>query len=301
MRILLIGGSGFLSGTVARSALAAGHDVWAVTRGQRALPAGVHGLIADRHDSAALSRVVRAVGIAFDLAVDCIGYKVEDMRQDIALLPGLARHFVFISTDFVFDPRHRLFPQTVEHRAFLQDDSYGAHKRRCEEALLAADCGALTWTILRPCHIYGPGSLLGCLPRHGRDPELLARLRRGESLQLVGGGHYLQQPVFAADLARLVLACPAAAHAHGRIFHTAGSDIVESVRYYEIIADLLGVPLRVEELPVDAYRAAHPEHASFLCHRIYDMRPLADAGLPVPGTRLVDGLREHVRSLTSDR
>ena len=32
---------------------------------------------------------------------------------------------------------------------------------------------AMQWTILRPCHIYGPGSQLGCLPLHGRDPKLI--------------------------------------------------------------------------------------------------------------------------------
>ena len=297
MRILLIGGSGFLSGTVGRLAVAAGHEVWAVTRGQRPLPDGVRGLVADRHDSVALAQAVRRPGVRFDLAVDCIGYKADDLRQDVELLPEVARHFVFISTDFVFEPRQRVFPQSVDHRQFLRDDSYGAHKRRCEEVLLTTDLAPLTWTILRPCHIYGPGSQLGCLPRHGRDPELLARLRRGEPLQLVGAGHFLQQPVYAEDLARLVLACPGAPAAHGRIFHTAGADIVESVRYYEIIAEAVGARLHVEELPVEAYRAAHPEHASFLCHRIYDLHPLAEAGLPVPDTRLRDGLLQQVLSL----
>lgn len=45
MKILTLGGSGFVSGTLARLALAQGHQVWTVTRGQRPLPAGVKGLI----------------------------------------------------------------------------------------------------------------------------------------------------------------------------------------------------------------------------------------------------------------
>ena len=48
MKILILGGSGFVSGTLARLALARGHQVWAVTRGQRALPQGVTGLAVGR-------------------------------------------------------------------------------------------------------------------------------------------------------------------------------------------------------------------------------------------------------------
>ena len=51
MKILIIGGSGHVSGAVARTALAGGHTVWTVTRGNRPLPEGVTSLIADRPPS----------------------------------------------------------------------------------------------------------------------------------------------------------------------------------------------------------------------------------------------------------
>jgi hypothetical protein len=76
----------------------------------------------------------------------------------------------------------------------------------------------MQWTVLRPCHIYGPGSLLGCLPLHGRDADLLDKMKAGHSLQLVGGGHFLQQPIFAADLAELTLSCYGQASSYGQIF-----------------------------------------------------------------------------------
>ena len=72
-------------------------------------------------------------------------------------------------------------------------------------ALQEADTGKMGWTILRPCHIYGPGSQLGCLPEHGRDPQLINRLRMGEVLRLVGGGHFLQQPILARDLSETII------------------------------------------------------------------------------------------------
>ncbi|MCC6444540.1 MAG: NAD-dependent epimerase/dehydratase family protein [Armatimonadetes bacterium] len=296
LNILILGGSGFVSGTLARLAVSRGHRVWAVTRGQRPLPEGVIGLVADRKDTPALESAIRAPGVRWNLVADCIAYEEGDIRQNIALFRERADQMVFISTDFVFDPQRRRFPQPEESDHYLSD-GYGGLKRRAELALMAEDTGAMKWTILRPCHIYGPGSELGCLPFHGRDPQIISRLRAGETLRLAGGGHFLQQPIFARDLAETILSAAGNAAACGRIFQAAGPDIVESRDYYRIIADALGVDLKIEEVPVDRCRAEHPETASFLCHRIYDLSRLAACGLSVPSTPIRDGLCQHLESL----
>lgn len=283
MNLLIIGGSGFVSGTLAREAVAFGHQVWAVTRGQRATVAGVTPLKADRHDAAAFSAALGK--LEWDLVVDCIGFKAEDARQDIEVFRSRTRQLVFISTDFVFEPTRRKFPQP-EETDFYSSLPYGAGKRACELELLQSD---MAWTVLRPCHIYGPGSLLGCLPEHGRDPKLLETLRAGKPLRLVGGGYFLQQPIFARDLAKLILSVAGNDSARRQIFNSAGPDIIESREYYRIIAEVLGVELKIEQLPVG-------ESSPFLCHRIYDLGKLRAAGLAVPATRITDGLREHVLS-----
>ncbi|MGI5817868.1 MAG: NAD-dependent epimerase/dehydratase family protein [Armatimonadota bacterium] len=296
LNILIIGGSGFVSGTLARVARDAGNRVWTITRGEKPIPEGVHSLIADRKDHAAFAAAIEGAGAHWDLAVDCIGYQPEDARQDVEVLSPRVSHLVFISTDFVFDPRKRAFPQPCSNPHFLTGEGYGPGKRACEEVLLASDT-QMRWTVLRPCHIYGPGSQLGCLPEHGRDAKLIERMRAGEPLRLVGGGHFLQQPIFARDLAELALSARWSELAHRGIYCAAGPDIIESVRYYEIIADILEVKLRVEEVPVAETRERHPEWASFLCHRIYDLTPLRLAGLKVPNTPIGEGLTEHVVSL----
>jgi nucleoside-diphosphate-sugar epimerase len=295
-KILILGGSGFVSGTLARLAAQRGDRVWAVTRGRRPLPAGVTALIADRKDTRAFAQAVAAAGTDWDMVVDCIGYEPEDARQDVAVFRSLTRHLVFISTDFVYDPAHRRFPQNEDTEHYLSD-GYSGKKRQCELELMRGDCGDMAWTILRPCHIYGPGSLLGCLPLHARDAQLLARLQKGEPLQLVGGGRFLQQPILASDLAETILNLRGNAAANGQVFCVAGPDVVESRQYYQIIANHLNTPLRVIEAPVSVYQTERPEHASFLCHRFYDLSKLAAAGTHVPATPLAEGLRQHIASL----
>jgi len=232
MNILVIGGSGHVSGAVARAGLAGGHAVWAVTRGNRPLPEGVKSLVADRHDDDAVEAAVTSEGIEWDLVVDCICFDVPDIRQDINLFCGRAAQFVFISTDFVYSPFRRDFPQPEETENFVTPEEnlppYGWNKRRCELELIDGDTRGLSWTILRPCHIYGPTSELGCFPLHGRDPELIKSLRAGAPIKLVGGGHFLQQPILADDLAQTILSTAGNSSSSHRAFNTAGPDIVES-------------------------------------------------------------------------
>lgn len=300
--ILLIGGSGFVSGTIARRAVARGDEVWAVSRGRRAMPDGVIPIIADRNDRDRFSVEISALDRHWDLVVDCIAFEPEDAQQDIDLFRDRAGHLVFISSDFVFDPAHRRFPQTEETDFYLSGD-YGGRKRLCETALIDGDTGDMAWSAVRPCHIYGAGSRLGCFPRHVRDEDIIDRIRAGRPLDLLGGGCFLQQPVHVGDLADLILAMPGNAETDGEIYLAAGPDTIESREYYFIIADILGVDRpEVNEIPVneflknDPHRA--PMYAPFCCHRIYDLEKLRSAGLPVPTTDLRMGLAEHVGSLT---
>ncbi|MFC1525653.1 NAD-dependent epimerase/dehydratase family protein [Candidatus Latescibacterota bacterium] len=301
MKVLILGGSGHVSGAVARAALSQGHEVWALTRGQRPLADGIHSLVADRHDLAVTEAAVTAQDLVWDLVVDCICYDVADMQQDLDLFPQRARQLALVSTDFVYDPAHRTFPQPEEATHWASGPegslSYGQKKRQCELELSGADTGDMGWTVVRPCHIYGPTSQLGCLPLHGRDPELLAKMRAGEALRLVGGGHFLQQPILADDLALVLLSVGGNEAATGKIFNAAGPDTIESWFYYQIIADVLGVELSVEEVPVREHLEAHPEAAPFLCHRVCDLSRLEAADLHRPSTPVEEGLRLHVEGL----
>ena len=298
LEILVIGGSGFLSGTLADLAVQQGHAVTVVTRGQRALPNGVSGIAVDRHDHSAFKEAVTGAGKHWDLVVDCIAYDPADARQDIDVFPGLADHLVFVSTDFVFDPAHRIFPQPEVTDHYIPGENYGSKKRLCELEFLNGNTGDMVWSVVRPCHIYGPGSQLGCLPEHGRDPELISKIKAGTPLKLVGGGHFLQQPILAGDLSDLILSLPGNEKTYGEIFCTAGPDIIESREYYNIIADVLGADHpEIIEIPVSQFLLENPQSCSFVCHRIYSQAKLEATGARVPATPIHEGLRQHTESL----
>lgn len=295
-RLLILGGSGFLSGTLARTALDQGWAVTVVTRGQRPVPHGTVAVKADRQDRSGFAKTLAAVGGAWDLVVDAIPFTPGDAEQDVEVFAGRVGRLVFVSTDFVYDPGRRTIPQP-EKAASYAAGGYGGLKRAAETILEQTATDKLPWTVLRPGHIYGPGSHMGCLPLQSRNPQLIDDILARRPLRLVGGGLFLQQPVFAPDLAETILDTVRHPRTVGGIFNVAGPDRVESREYYRVLGTLLGRDVSIEEVPVAEFLASHPEKAPFCCDRVYDLSALRAAGPAVPATPLSIGLQQQLEAM----
>jgi len=293
MRILILGGSGGLSGRVAELALAQGHAVWTLTRGVRPLPEGVHALRADRNDDAAVRAALEGAQTCWDACIDCTGRTPESARQDVHIVSRYTKRFVVVSTDSVYDPFHKTVPQDESNEHYLTDGGYGATKRLMEEVFIREGEG-LTWTIFRPGHIFGEGFQLGCYPEHSRQPELLALIRAGEPLRLVGGGRFLIHPIYVDDLALALLDCIDKPAAMGQVFCIGGPDVVSNAAYFALLGRLVGCEVTVEEIPLAGYLEAHPQYSGHLCQRCYDLTKLRNAGVRMPDTTLEEGLRRQI-------
>ncbi|HSV27179.1 MAG TPA: NAD-dependent epimerase/dehydratase family protein [Sedimentisphaerales bacterium] len=294
--ILVIGGNGFVGTAVTEIAIDRGDKVWFVTRGQ-SVPDGATAIDVDRRKAPDdFKKQIKACKTEWDLVVDITGRTQEDVEQDIGVFKDKAAHLVFLSSEMVYDPRKRCYPQKEDTDNYWDEQS-GLRMRECELRLIEGDTGDMRWTIFRPTHIYGPGSHLGCLPLENRKPDILAKMRRGERLKLVGGGHFLIQPLFCRDFADLILSVIGKKKAHEQIFAAAGPELIEARTYYLTIADILGMRMRIEEYPIFKYRKDHPENIPFLCHRYYDLSKLAASGLKMPSTPLREGLAIHVASI----
>lgn len=296
-KILILGGSGGLSGCLARLVKERGFEVWTVTRGQRPLPSGVHAICADREREEELAEKLRSLDITWDAAFDCICMNARHGAWDMEVLPQFTKRLVVVSTDSVYDTFHKEVPQPEETAWYVEDDSYAGNKRKMEKVFLRhlqeKKC-ELKWTIFRPGHIYGPGFLLGCFPEHSRQADLAEYIRNGGSVRLVGGGKLRTQPVYVQDLAESMLDCVEKEKTYGQIFNIGGPEAVENRYYYEIIGQLAGRPVTVEAIPEEGYLERHPEYTGHLCQRVYTMEKLRNAGVKIPSTSLEEGLRRSI-------
>ena len=176
MRILVLGGTAFLSAEIARQALDAGHQVTCLARGTAAAPpAGARWLQADR--SLGMAAYAEAADDAgWDAVVDVSRDPVQ-ARGALEALAGSARHWTFISSCSVYADHSvpgaaedaELLPPLAAG-AGLTMDNYGEAKSAIEHWTreLAGDKAH----ICRAGLIGGPGD---SSDRYGYWPARFAR------------------------------------------------------------------------------------------------------------------------------
>lgn len=164
MRILVLGGTAWLGGQVARTAHAAGHHVTCLARGQAgSAPDGVAFVAADRDRDDALEPLFDN---RWDLTVD-VSRHPGHVRRAVAALADRCMHFVFVSTGNVYadhstpgaDEAAELLPR-LDADLMESMETYGEAKVACEQFVLDA-FGADRTLIARSGLIGGPGDWSG--------------------------------------------------------------------------------------------------------------------------------------------
>jgi nucleoside-diphosphate-sugar epimerase len=162
MQLLILGGTGWLGGHVAASAVAAGIAVTCLARHAPA-PAGATLVVADRDDDDALAPLAAR---HWDAVVD-VATQPGHVRRAARDLATAADHYVYVSSVSAYashaavgadetDPV--VEPLAADVMASLED--YGAAKAACERAVLSA-FGEDRSAIVRPGLIGGPGDRTG--------------------------------------------------------------------------------------------------------------------------------------------
>jgi nucleoside-diphosphate-sugar epimerase len=258
MKILFIGGTGFISTSVSRLAVAKGFQLFLLNRGLRKaeLP-GVRQLTADAHQP---DQVRAALGkLEFDAVVDWIAYKPEDIERDLALYRGRARQFIFISSASAYQkpPGHHVIRESTPlHNPFWQ---YSRDKIACEERLTRA------WreegfpaTIVRPSLTYGDANMPIALGGWGCY-TLADRLKKGRPIIVHGDGSSLWVVTHAEDFARGFCGLLGNRQAVGDVFHITSDEVLTWNQIYDTIADALGVKANMVHIPSDFIVRAAPE------------------------------------------
>jgi 2'-hydroxyisoflavone reductase len=160
MRILILGGTAFLSAATARQALQLGHQVTCLARGQGSRPPeGAEWVRADRDDGQEAYEQVADTD--WDAVID-VARQPGHVRSALSALADRTRHWTFVSSCSVYSddatagqdesgPVHEPF----EDDHYTDEADYGPAKVGCENACLAAVGDRLH--ISRAGLIGGPG------------------------------------------------------------------------------------------------------------------------------------------------
>jgi nucleoside-diphosphate-sugar epimerase len=191
MIIALTGGTGFVGSHLVEAALAAGHQLRALTRRDQPPRDGVTWVSGDLESRAALEALVNGADAVIHVAgvisaPNAAAFEQGNVAGTLAMLAaataGGVRRFVHVSSLAAREPKLSL---------------YGASKARAEELVYGS---GLDWAIVRPPAVYGPGDR--------ETLELFRMARLGLMLMPPKGRVSL---IHVDDLARLLLALAAPA------------------------------------------------------------------------------------------
>lgn len=186
MKLAITGSTGFVGSHLLDAALAAGHELIALTRREQPAREGVTWVAGDLHDRGALERLVDDAEAVIHVAGvigarDAAAFEKGNVEGTLAMLAaataGGVRRFVHVSSLAAREPRLSL---------------YGASKARAEELVHSS---GLDWAIVRPPAVYGPG-----------DRETLELFRMAKLGVMLMPPKGRVSVIHVDDLARLLLA-----------------------------------------------------------------------------------------------
>ncbi|HEY3557342.1 MAG TPA: NAD-dependent epimerase/dehydratase family protein [Kribbella sp.] len=285
MRILVLGGNGFVGRAVVDDALAQGAEVASFSRGVSGtpLPAGVTQLVGDREagDYSALRTS------EWDAVVDLSGFRTRDVDQAMDALGDRLGRYVFVSSHAVYV---RDLPagtdETAPRREPLRDadvltnDTYGPCKVACEDDVVERYGDRAT--IVRPGRVTGPGDSSGTalywIRRGARGGRVALPTKPEAPLQLVDS----------RDVARLITRL--IADDRSGAYNAVGPDstIAELIR---TAADLSGSSVDIVPIPFDAVPSRFPlmDPESEWGERRRNPAKARAAGMPVTPLRVTVG------------
>lgn len=160
LKILVLGGTGFIGPHMVREALRRGHAVTLFNRGKsnNELFPDLELLVGDRDNGLDALK-----GGKWDAVIDNSGYVPRHVRDSARLLSPAVSHYLFISSISAYasfaepnkeeSPLARMPDESLEE---VTGETYGPMKALCERRA-RTEIGGDRLTVLRPTYICGPG------------------------------------------------------------------------------------------------------------------------------------------------
>ncbi|MFN2636789.1 MAG: NAD-dependent epimerase/dehydratase family protein [Gemmatimonadaceae bacterium] len=273
MKILIIGGTGFIGRFVVADLIARGHKVAVYHRGPStaSVPAGVLHLFGDRAQIG--WKRMDFIRLAPDVVVDFIASSERQSKGVVDVFKGVTPRLVMISSQDVYraygillgieegplpkqpitedsDLRTRLYPYFDEQMKNMRavfpwlDDTY--EKILAERAVM--DVEKLPATILRLPMVYGPGD-----PLHRNFP-VIKRMDDGRQAILMQQDAAAWHPTrgYVENVAAAIALAIASPDAAGRIYNIAEPDAPSEAEWAQLIGDVMGWKGEIVSAPKEA-------------------------------------------------
>jgi nucleoside-diphosphate-sugar epimerase len=253
LSVLFVGGTGQISLTSVREAVAAGHQVTVFNRGTSSLaglPGGVTRIVGDIHDPGSYAKLS---GSTFDVVCAFMVFRPEQISQDITTFSGRVGQYIFISSASVYQKPAKHY--IITEKTPLENPywEYSRQKIACE--LRLQDQSKLSYTIVRPSH-----TIRTRLPVQIGDPMTgVRRMLTGKSVLVTGDGTSPWTLTRANDFSVPFVRLFGNHRALGQDFHITSDRAFTWDQIHTAIGRALGVETRNFHVPTDTLIRYNPE------------------------------------------
>lgn len=244
MKVLLIGGTGYIGRLLVSRLQSEGHYVCAFGLPTGLTPLGADVILGDRDDIAALKSVAR---YDFDAVVDLAAYLGEQTKMAIQIFEGKIGRFIHLGTVAAYSHSPREFASESDLvRQQGGGCTYGGQKALCEEVLEEAyNKTGFPYVILRASPIHGPADPVS------RENYFVKRMAAGRSILHPGPLDGRVLLLFAADLVEAVANSLTSAQVIGKAYHLCHADCPTVAEHIGNIASYMQIDAIVQEIDLD--------------------------------------------------
>ncbi len=252
MKLLFIGGTGNISAACVRLALAEGHEVHVLNRGNTPLDdlglGGAHSLVADISDETATKSALGDQ--TFDVVLNFIAFTPEHIERDLRLFSGQCAQYVFISSASAYQkPRGHLMitEDTPLKNPFWE---YSRLKIACEERLHHAwREDDFPMTIVRPSLTYD--TVIPLSMGSWDDYTMIDRMKRGEPVVVHGDGQNTWTMTHSEDFALGLTGLLGNPLTRGHAFHITSDEVLTWDEIWHQAAEAAGCTANIVHVPSD--------------------------------------------------
>lgn len=242
-----------------------------------------------------INEITSEADYLFDAVIDLIAYDNKSAEQTYSLFKQLAKHIITISTSLVYDRSVKTKEPITEKLSLAKEGQYGGYvdgKLRLEKFWQGKE--DTNWTLLRPYHVLGRYSLLGCLPHYNRDPKLIEMIKNNEVIELVNGGNIFLNYIHPKDIATSISKIIGNPKTFKQYYNLINPIPILAKEYYIEIGSQLNKEVKIESISMEKFWAEKKGWEMTTLPHIYSMEKFkADTGF-VPETSLSEGIADAI-------
>lgn len=238
MRILILGGSGVLSTDFTKLCIDLKNEVYIVNRGKRRnfIDERANLIIADLREESEEELRDKLCSKKYDVVVDFLSFKSEQMKKTLSVVEGLFTQYVFISsaTAYVKDIPEQIITENT--KIGNKNWDYAYQKSLCEEYLRQQD---INYTIIRPYVTFGVSRIPFPIIPDGYYYTLIERIKENKPVVMLDDGKAVCTLTSTKDFAEVLYRLLSNSKAYKEAFHITSNNRQTWKEVYLTLCNLL--------------------------------------------------------------